>query len=457
MSKLYNKYLELKSKDNSSFYLFRSGMFYIFLDEDAKAVSKKLNLKLTNFNDTVLKCGFPLNSISKYASLLDDNKIAYKIIDGSLIDSKVQYIQNQNIQNYLAQIKKMNINKITPLKALEIISDLQKLLRRSPMKRKGNLYKNIYNFNNIISAFNEVCKNTKSKRRVENLKQYKAIYISRIYNILKNKKYSPGPVHIFTIYEPKRRRIISQNSQDKIINHLIARQILYPAILPCLLDINVASRKGYGTRKGIEYATKFNQICKIKYRQYYILKCDISKFFASVNHDILKAKLKKKIKDKDALKIVFDIIDSEKDGLGIGAMTSQVLAIFYLNDMDHFIKEELKIKYYVRYQDDFLLFHPSKKYLSYCLDEINKFLEKEKLTLNKKTRIYKNTNNFIFLGRNMNGKYSKYRDVNRKIKKRIYLYKTNKISLSSLTNSIICYNGLCGNKINVNIKKDDNL
>lgn len=417
MSKLYNKYLELKSKDNSSFYLFRSGMFYIFLDEDAKAVSKKLNLKLTNFNDTVLKCGFPLNSISKYASLLDDNKIAYKIIDGSLIDSKVQYIQNQNIQNYLAQIKKMNINKTTPLKALEIISDLQKLLRRSPMKRKGNLYKNIYNFNNIISAFNEVCKNTKSKRRVENLKQYKAIYISRIYNILKNKKYSPGPVHIFTIYEPKRRRIISQNSQDKIINHLIARQILYPAILPCLLDINVASRKGYGTRKGIEYATKFNQICKIKYRQYYILKCDISKFFASVNHDILKAKLKKKIKDK----------------------------------------EELKIKYYVRYQDDFLLFHPSKKYLSYCLDEINNFLEKEKLTLNKKTRIYKNTNNFIFLGRNMNGKYSKYRDVNRKIKKRIYLYKTNKISLSSLTNSIICYNGLCGNKINVNIKKDDNL
>ena len=73
-------------------------------------------------------------------------------------------------------------------------------------------------------------------------------------------------------------------------------------------------------------------------------------------------------------------------------MTSQIFAIFYLNDMDHFIKEQLKIKYYVRYQDNFLLFHPSKDYLKYCFKEIEKFLEKEKLKLNKKSRIYKNTN-----------------------------------------------------------------
>ena len=90
-------------------------------------------------------------------------------------------------------------------------------------------------------------------------------------------------------------------------------------------------------------------------------------------------------------------------------MTSQVLAIFYLNDMDHFIKETLNIKYYVRYQDDFLLYHPSKQYLKYCLSEIKKFLDKEKLTLNNKTRLFKNTNNFIFLGHNNKNKYSKYR------------------------------------------------
>lgn len=311
------------------------------------------------------------------------------------------------------------------------------------MKRKGNLYQEIYKFENIVNAYNEVCKNTKNKRKVSRFKEYKCIYISRIHNILKTKKYKPGPCNIFTIYEPKERRIVSQNMQDKVINHLVSRHILYPAILPCLLDVNVASRKGLGTREGIRLAMKFHRICKIKYKKYYILKCDISKFFASINHDILKKKLEKRIKDKDALKIVFDIIDNEKNGLSIGEMTSQVLAIFYLNDMDHFIKETLKIKYFIRYQDDFLLFHPSKKHLKYCLAELKKFLGNEKLVLNKKTRIYKSTNNFIFLGRKPNGNYAKYRDVKRKIKRRIYLYKIGKIKLTGLTNSIICYQNLC--------------
>ena len=311
------------------------------------------------------------------------------------------------------------------------------------MKRKGNLYQNLYKFENIQSAFNEVCKNTKNKKKVARFKEYKCIYISRIYDILQTKTYKPGPYNVFTIYEPKKRRIISQNMQDKVINHLVARHILYPALLPCLLDVNVASRKGLGTSEGIRLSMNFHRICKVKYKTYYILKCDISKFFASINHDILKEKLKRRIKDKDALKIIFDIIDIEENGLSIGAMTSQILAIFYLNDMDHFIKETLKIKYFLRYQDDFLLFHPSKQYLKYCLKELEKFLKKEKLILNKKTRIYKSTNNFIFLGRKPNGNYAKFRDVRRKIKKRVYLYKTGQIELSSLISSIICYKHLC--------------
>ena len=185
------------------------------------------------------------------------------------------------------------------------------------MKRKGNLYQEIYKFENIVSAFNEVCKNTKNKKKVANLREYKCIYISRIYNILKDKKYKPGPFNVFTIYEPKERRIVSQNMQDKIINHLVARYILYPAILPCLLDVNVASRKGLGTSEGVRLAQNFHRICKVKYKTYYILKCDISKFFASIDHDILKQKLERRIKDKDALKIVFDIIEIEENGLSI--------------------------------------------------------------------------------------------------------------------------------------------
>ena len=129
-------------------------------------------------------------------------------------------------------------------------------------------------------------------------------------------------------------------------------------------------------------------------------------------------------------------------------MTSQILAIFYLNDMDHFIKETLGIQYYVRYQDDFLLFHPSKKYLKYCLSQIQDFLKKEKLNLNNKTRLYKNTNNFIFLGTNNKNQYSRYRTVRRKLKKRKYLYFTKKISLHSLASSIVNYESLCNKEIN---------
>ena len=320
------------------------------------------------------------------------------------------------------------------------------------LKRKGYLYPEICKIENIISSYKEVCKNTKNKKRVENLRQYKSIYISRIHKILINKNYVVGPYNTFTIYEPKKRLIASQNVQDKIINHLVARYILHPALLPCLLDVNVASRKYMGTSKGLYYAQEFRKKNKIKYKNYYILKCDISKFFASIDHDILKNKLLKKIKDKDALKIVFDIIDSNEHGLCIGSMTSQILAIFYLNDMDHFIKEVLKIEHYVRYQDDFLLFHPSKNYLKHCLTQISQFLEKEKLYLNDKTRIYKNTNNFLFLGRNCYGKYCRYRNVKRKLKSKYYLYKNNIISLNSFTSSLICYKGLCNKEINI-IKK----
>ena len=187
---------------------------------------------------------------------------------------------------------------------------------------------------------------------------------------------------------------------------------------------------------------KFNHICSIKYKKFYILKCDISKFFQNINHDILKVKLQKKIKDKDALDIIFKIIDNDTEGLSLGTMSSQLLAIFYLSDLDHYIKETLHIKYYVRYQDDFLLYHQSKEYLKYCLKQIKDFLLKEGLTLNKKTRLYTSKDKFIFLGRTPNGKYAKYRTLKRRLKKRDYLYRSKKIPLSSYASSIIGYKHL---------------
>lgn len=310
------------------------------------------------------------------------------------------------------------------------------------MKRYNNLYKNICDIKNIEESFKEVRKNTRNERRVFNMKQYKAYYIATVYNILVNHNYTVGEYNKFLIHEPKERLIVSQNIVDKTINHLVARYILYPAILPCLLDVNVASRKNLGTSAGLKIAKEYNRICKVKYGTYYVLKCDISKFFNSIDHEILKQKIARRIKEKEALKIVDTIIDSNDPGLFIGSMTSQVLAIFYLNDMDHFIKETLKIKYYVRYQDDFLLFHPSKQYLQYCFGEIRKFLNNEKLVLNNKSRIFKSTNNYAFLGRNKKNKYIRYRNIKRKLKARKYMYATEKIPLISYVTSVACYDGL---------------
>ena len=315
------------------------------------------------------------------------------------------------------------------------------------MKRKGNLYKNICKVENIISTFDEVCRNTKNKKKVNRYKKLKCVNVRIIYDTLINRKYVVGPYLHFSIYEPKKRDVVSQEMFDKVINHLVARYILMPALEKGLIDANVASRKRGGTSLGLKYFNRYNGICERKYGRYYILKCDVKSFFASINHDILKDKLKRRIKDKDALKIVFDIIDSEEKGLGIGNMTSQILAIFYLDDLDKYIKEVLKIKYYVRYQDDFLLWHSSKEYLKFCLEKIRGFLEKEKLTLNNKTRIFTNKENFIYLGRDRFNRYAKRRLVRRRIKRSKFLYENNEIELMSFVSCVRNYRHLVDSKM----------
>ena len=113
----------------------------------------------------------------------------------------------------------------------------------------------------------------------------------------------------------------------------------------------------------------------------------------------------------------------------------------------------MKRKGVIRYQDDFLLFHQSKDYLKYCLHELEVFLESEDLKLNKKTRIFKNTDNFIcffiFIGRNKYGNYSKYRTIKRRLKYKKHQYENSNVNISSLITSRICYKYLSNNKINI--------
>lgn len=305
------------------------------------------------------------------------------------------------------------------------------------MKRKNNLYQNICNMKNIEEVCNKVFKNCKNKEKVYKWESIKDVLIVKIYQDLVNKNYHFGKYHKFVIYEPKERIIMAMDMYDKIVNHLVSEFILLPSIIPGLIDSNVASRKGKGTSYGVKLYYKYRYLYDGKYgkNNYYLLKLDIHKFFEHIDHNILKKKLRSKIKDIDALNILDIIIDSADKGIPIGANTSQLFAIFYLDELDKYIKEDLKIKCYIRYQDDMLLIHEDKEYLKYCLEKIRKKLSDLGMSLNSKTKIYKSNENINFIGVRKNKKYSNITRTRKKYKRNLMLYREEKISLNSLISS----------------------
>jgi len=313
------------------------------------------------------------------------------------------------------------------------------------MKRVNNVYKNTYKLENIIETYNKQIRvNTKNKRKIENFEDYYSINITNVQNILETRNYIPNKYNIFAIYEPKFRIVMSQTIRDKLINHLVAKHILVANLEKSLIESNIATRKNKGTHYGLKLIKKYLNEIKNKTDDIYFLKFDINKYFCTIDHNIVKKQLKNKIKDKEALQIIDTILCTtnlpyinesiikikqksvekvmranlsikdkeerikkiskvplyEKDkGLPIGNMTSQIIAIYYLNELDHFIKEELKIKYYCRYMDDGILIHHNKEYLNYCLREIERKLEQKfKLKLNSKTCINHIKNGLDFLG-----------------------------------------------------------
>ena len=298
------------------------------------------------------------------------------------------------------------------------------------MKRKKKLYDTI-TFEDVLRVYEkQVRVNTKNKVKIRKFEDFYSINLSKVKKIINDKSYVPGRYNIFLIKEPKYRVIMSQNISDKLINHVIADKILLPVLDNSLINTNVATRIGKGTHFGIRYLKKY--LNKLKGNTVYALKFDISKYFYNINHEILFNLLKKKIKDKDSLDVIWKIIKStdsdyvnrriqflknkeldkiqnmnildnhykkiideikhiplyEKGkGLPIGNMTSQIMAVYYLNELDHFIKEKLHIKYYIRYMDDGVLLSNDKEYLKYCLKIIEKKVSMYKLKLNDKTKI----------------------------------------------------------------------
>ncbi len=165
------------------------------------------------------------------------------------------------------------------------------------MKRINNLYDRMLDFDKLLEIYNLIKYNCRSKNRVVEFSKSLNANLIEILTRLKKENYFFHKYNVFLIKKPKYRIIMSENIPDKIVNHLLSRLILVPILEPGLIDTNVATRR----EKGTEYA--FNYICKClnklkNKKSIYILKIDITKYFYNIDHDILKAKLEKRIKDQ---------------------------------------------------------------------------------------------------------------------------------------------------------------
>ena len=358
------------------------------------------------------------------------------------------------------------------------------------MKRVSNIYHKVYDIDNINKMCDLVCSKMKNKEKAEKFMLYKSEHIINIRNKLMSKNLDFSKYSIFLITDPKCRVIMSQSIEDKVINHLIAKYLLVDVYENIYTNSMCATRKDKGSSYGIHLLKKYLNKIKYKYTNFYYLKIDIKKYFYNIDHNILKEILNKKIKDKDALEVLYKIIDSTNDnyinkcidnlknnrihylkdsnlireveeiplykynkGCSIGNQTSQAFGLIYLYEFNHYLKERLHLKYVINYMDDFIIIHEDKDYLKLCLKQIRQYLFNNlKLELNeKKTRIDSIKNGIDFLGYRFIIKNSKVimklrnrvkKNFKKKVKYLQELFVNHYISNKEFKNLLSSYKGL---------------
>jgi len=281
------------------------------------------------------------------------------------------------------------------------------------MKRVGNLWSNIIDFDNLLFAS---CKAQRGKRFQDDVLRFNYDLEAELFDIrneLMEKTYQPGEYKTFEIYEPKKRMISASPYRDRVVHNALCN-VIEPIFEKSFIYDSYANRKEKGTHKALDRFIKYFRSSQ------YVLKCDIVKYFPSIDHEILKNLLRRKIKCKDTLWLINLIIDNSnpqipaneyfegddlftpferKKGLPIGNLTSQFFANIYLNQLDHFIKDELGIKKYVRYVDDFAVFSDDKLFLKELRQKIELELEKYRLRIHPvKSQITHATYGENFLG-----------------------------------------------------------
>ena len=288
--------------------------------------------------------------------------------------------------------------------------------------------------------------------------------IINLINSIKNETYRLGKYKTFYIYEPKVREIKSLPYIDRIVHQWYIEEFIKPYFMSRFISTTYACIDKRGTHKAVECAQKYLRLAEKLYGDnYYILKCDIKKFFYSINEDILYNIMRKYITDKKLLKftkmLIYNSGSNGKIGIPIGNYTSQYFANIYLHELDKFAKFSLRQKLYIRYMDDFIFIVESKEKAKDIKLKVEKFLkEKLNLELNDKSRYYPAKFGLNFCGFRI---YQTHRLVRKSCKKRISkkvkkwnkLWEENKLDYKKMQQSFNSWLGHIKHANSYNLKK----
>lgn len=315
-----------------------------------------------------------------------------------------------------------------------------------PKKIKNCFYSKL-TFENLLSAHKRSRKNKPYKSEVILFELNLENNLINLLNQIRNHTYHLGNYFEFTIYEPKERKIKALPYRDRIVHQWYVEEFIKPYIVPKFISTSYACLTDKGTHKAANKIQEYMRIMQRNKGDFWILKCDIEKFFYNINPNILYNILKKYISDNDLLNfsklLIFDSRNAaDSVGIPIGNYTSQYFANIYLNELDQFIKRKLHIKYYVRYMDDFILLLDTKENCITIKKIISDFLWKNlKLHLNKKSRYYPSKMGADFCGyrifttHRLLRKSSKTK-IKNQVKKWNKLYSSNKLDVTKTIQSI---------------------
>jgi RNA-directed DNA polymerase len=248
-------------------------------------------------------------------------------------------------------------------------------------------YKHIISLENLLLAWKEFLSGKKMRKDVLHFQQHLMGNIIELHKELVMKQYKHSHYQAFSIADPKPRNIHKAKVRDRLLHHALYRE-LYPFFDKTFIADSYSCRQRKGTHKAMEQFEVFsNKVSRNNTKTVWILKCDIRKFFASVDQPILAEIIKKYILDQDIILLLSEIIGSfsstqKGKGLPLGNLTSQLLVNIYMNEFDQFVKHKLKASYYIRYADDFVFMSDDKAWLEAILPQVSVFLEQRlKLSL----------------------------------------------------------------------------